>query len=54
MPNDRKKSEFLSVRVSPTVKEKLEKIAQKNERTLSWVIAKIIDKHLGGKTPEKL
>ena len=49
-----KKKEFLSVRVSSEVKAKLEDIAEENERSLSWVVAKIISNHLEGKSPEQL
>lgn len=41
-----KKSEFLSLRIPPALKEKLAKIADKKDRTLSWVIGKIIEKYL--------
>lgn len=40
------KSDFLSIRISPPLKEKLLKIAQKQERSLSWIVAKIIEKYL--------
>ncbi len=41
-----KKSEFLSIRVSKEMKAELEAIAADNERSLSWVVAKIIDRYL--------
>ncbi len=40
------KTEFLSVRLSKEMKAELEEIAEKEERTLSWVVAKILEKHL--------
>ena len=43
-----KKEEFLSVRVSSAAKAKLEEIAKKNDRFLSWAVAKIIEKFLKG------
>jgi len=45
-----KKSEFLSVRVAKEIKEELEGIAQENERSVSWVVGKIIEKYLNGKS----
>ena len=47
---DSKKSEFLSVRVPKDTKAELEKIAEDNERSISWVVGKIIDKYLNGKS----
>ncbi|MCK5241200.1 ribbon-helix-helix protein, CopG family [bacterium] len=41
-----KKSEFISVRLSKEAKQTLQKMADKEDRTLSWLIAKIIDDHL--------
>ena len=45
-----KKSEFLSVRVAKETKVELEKIAEENDRSISWVVGKIIDKYLNGKS----
>jgi len=47
-----KKSEFLSVRVPKNTKTVLERIAKEKERSLSWVVAKILDKFLSGKRPK--
>ena len=41
-----KKAEFLSVRVSPDVKAKLEKLAESQERTLSWLVGKILEDYI--------
>jgi len=41
-----KKTEFLSVRVPASTKTELLRIAEKNERSLSWVVAKILALHL--------
>lgn len=38
-----KKSEFLSVRIPPALKAKVAKLAEEKERTLSWMIGKIIE-----------
>jgi len=43
-----KKTEFLSVRVPASTKTALLRIAEENERSLSWVMAKILDNHLKG------
>ena len=40
------KTEFLSVRVAPETKKSLEKIAEKQDRTLSWLVAKILKDYL--------
>lgn len=45
-----KKSEFLSVRVSKEVKDHLEDIAEENERSVSWVVSKILEKFTQGKS----
>jgi len=47
---DSKKSEFLSVRVAKEMKAELEKIAEDNDRSISWVVGKIIEKYLNGKS----
>jgi predicted transcriptional regulator len=41
-----KKTEFLSVRVPASTKSELLRIAEKNERSLSWVVAKILALYL--------
>jgi hypothetical protein len=41
-----KKTEFLSVRVPASTKTELLRIAEKNERSLSWVVAKILALYL--------
>ena len=41
-----KKTEFLSVRVPASTKVALLEIAEENERSLSWVVAKILDRYL--------
>ena len=40
------KKEFLSVRVSVTTKTALDKIADSQDRTLSWLVAKILEDYL--------
>lgn len=40
------KSEFLSIRLSRETKAKLEKLAEAEDRSLSWLVAKILEEHL--------
>lgn len=40
------KTEFLSIRLSKETKAKLEKEAAADDRTLSWLVAKILEEHL--------
>ena len=51
---DEKKTEFISLRVSKTVKRKLEDVAIQNDRPLSWVVNKILEKHVNSKQVGKL
>ena len=46
-----KKTEFLSVRVPTPTKTALAEIAAENERSLSWVVAKILEEYL--RSPRK-
>lgn len=48
-----KKTEFLSVRVSRETKDRLETIAEENDRSLSWVVAKMIEASLGDRAEKK-
>lgn len=41
-----RKGEFLSVRVSLRTKAELVKLADQQERSVSWIVGKIIDDHL--------
>ena len=41
-----KKTEFLSVRVSEGTKDSLEEIAESEDRSLSWLVAKILEDYL--------
>ncbi|MCD4812909.1 ribbon-helix-helix domain-containing protein [bacterium] len=41
-----KKSEFISVRISEDSKKALQKIAAREDRSISWIVAKIIEDHL--------
>ncbi len=41
-----KKTEFLSVRVSEGTKDALEEIAESEDRSLSWLVAKILEDYL--------
>ncbi len=41
-----KKTEFLSVRVSEGTKGALEEIAESEDRSLSWLVAKILEDYL--------
>ena len=41
-----KKSEFISVRIDQITKQKLEKLAKQEDRTLSWIVSNILDKHV--------
>ena len=49
-----KKTEFLSVRVLASTKTTLARIAEENERSLSWVVAKILDEYLKSSRKGKL
>jgi predicted transcriptional regulator len=40
------KNEMIGVRVSEDVKKSLQKIADREERSISWIVAKIIEDHL--------
>ena len=40
------KSEFLSVRLSKETKAALEGLAGADERSLSWLVAKVLDTHV--------
>lgn len=51
---DEKKTEFISLRVTKSVKNKLEDIAVQNDRPLSWVVNKILEKYVTSKKPGKL
>lgn len=51
---DQKKTDFISLRVSKSVKSKLEEIALQNDRPLSWVVSKIIENHVNSKQTGKL
>lgn len=44
-----RKSEFLSVRVPSSTKKALDKIAQDKERSLSWIVGKILEDYLKNK-----
>jgi predicted transcriptional regulator len=50
----KKKTELVSARVSKTVKSKLEDIALENDRPLSWVVSKILEKYANSKQAGKL
>ena len=41
-----RKTEFLSVRVSETTKNTLEEIAESEDRSLSWLVAKVLEDYL--------
>lgn len=51
---EQKKTEFISLRVSKDVKSKLEAIALQQDRPLSWVVSKILEKHVNSKQAGKL
>ena len=51
---DQKKTDFISLRVSKSVKSKLEEIALQNDRPLSWVVSKILENHVNSKQTGKL
>lgn len=42
----RRKSDLLSIYVKPEVKARLEKWAEREERSVSWLVAKLIDQAL--------
>ena len=41
-----RKTEFLSVRVSEATKNSLEEIAESEDRSLSWLVAKVLEDYL--------
>lgn len=41
-----KKSEYITVRTDPEIKEYLELRAAEEERTLSWIVNKILTDHI--------
>ena len=41
-----KKTEFLSVRVTKQAKKELEEIAARDDRSVSWLVARILDETL--------
>jgi predicted transcriptional regulator len=43
------KTEYLSVRVSPQTKKALEKIAANEDRTVSWLVARILDDYVAAR-----
>ena len=43
---ENKKTEFLSVRLPGATKSKLELIAEENDRSLSWIVAKILNDYV--------
>ena len=49
-----KKTEFLSVRVPASTKTALLRIAEEKERSLSWIVAKILDNYLKGNCRNRL
>lgn len=51
---DEKKTEFISVRVSKAVKARLEEIAEEHDRPLSWVVNRVLEKHVNSKQAGKL
>jgi predicted transcriptional regulator len=51
-PAKKKKDEFISVRVESTVKDKLLKIAEKNDRPMSWVVNKILVEYVSSDKPK--
>ncbi len=52
--SDDKKTELISVRISKSLRDKLEAIAEEQDRPLSWVVNKILQKHLNSKQAGKL
>lgn len=44
-----KKTEFISIRIDEDMKEKLNKLAAEEERTLSTIVYRILKKHLDQK-----
>lgn len=48
----KKKDEYISVRVESSVKDKLQKIAEKNDRPMSWVVNKILVDYLNSDKPK--
>lgn len=48
----KKKDEFISVRVESAVKDKLLKIAEKNDRPMSWIVNRILVDYLNSDKPK--
>jgi len=46
MKESNKKTEFLSLRVSKAVKKELEEIAASDDRSVSWLVGKVLDEFL--------
>lgn len=40
-----KKTEYISIRIHEETKNKLLELAEKEERSLSWIVNKIIENH---------
>jgi hypothetical protein len=47
-----KKSQMIGARIPESMKQMLEKIAKDNDRSISWVITKILQNHLKNKGPK--
>ncbi|MBT7065014.1 MAG: hypothetical protein HN919_01815 [Verrucomicrobia bacterium] len=52
-PSNEAKSEFLSIRIARTTKDALERIAVAEERSLSWIVGKIIEDYIARKGAER-
>lgn len=47
--NTPKRDQNISVRVSSEIKEKLDHLAVEEDRTVSWIVAKMIERSLKGR-----
>lgn len=48
-----KRSEFITIRVSSTLKEQLSALADQRERSLSWLVNSILEEFFKGKQTTK-
>ena len=46
-----KKTEQIGVRITPEVKERIEKTAEREERSISFIVNKLIEKYLDKEFP---
>ena len=50
MKNEEKKSEMIGVKITPTIKKELTKIAEKEDRSISYIVNKLIEEYIKNKS----